>query len=107
MGQRKNAVEIGCGQKLGFSIFKPTLPWYVLALGVRLRRIDYDTSYKQHAQPHNDHTVQCGHRDTMCGNLEGRIQSYIVQVLANGFFDNLKYGIKEYRQLQQLAFRGV
>jgi hypothetical protein len=33
MGQRKNAVEIGCGQKLGFSIFKPTLSGYVLALG--------------------------------------------------------------------------
>ena len=107
MGQRKNAVEIDCGQKLGFYIFKPSFPWYVLALGVRLRRTDCGTSYKQHAQLHNDHTVQCGHRDTMCGNLEGRIQSYIVQVLANGFFDNLKYGIKEYRQLQKLAFQGV
>jgi len=32
MGQRKNAVEIGCGQKFGFSIFKPALPGYVLAL---------------------------------------------------------------------------
>ncbi len=33
MGQRKNAVEIGCGQKLGFAIFKPALPGYVLAFG--------------------------------------------------------------------------
>jgi len=45
MGQRKNAVEIGCGQKFGFAIFKPSFPWHVLAFRVRLRRTDCDTSY--------------------------------------------------------------
>jgi hypothetical protein len=33
MGQGKYDVEVGSGQEFGFSLFKPSLPGYLLALG--------------------------------------------------------------------------